>query len=267
MTQSRPGGTSGMRSRNNARPRSSSVNQRPRQGVASRELQEARRKRRQREVMRNRIIFGTVCVALFALVVFLIVKLAGMFVGSGTMADTSTLTVEKDGQIVFEEVADFDAETYSKADLKTYTKDLIASFNDTYGSKAITLDRFRVTADKAYIKTTYVDADAYSAFTSYQTFNGTYEEAAAAGYDFEELFCITENDTKGIGTTVDASETFPGFHVAIVNENVTVKVPGQIYYISEPSTEMVDANTVSIKQADGNEDVTDTVYILYTPDK
>ncbi len=256
MTQSRPGGPTGMRSRNTAG--------RPRQGVASRELQEARRRRRQREVMRNRIIFAIGCLAVIALIVFLIVKLIGALAGSGKMPETSTLTFENDGEVIFEEVADFDTDVYSKAEFKTYTNDLIDSFNDTYGEKAITLDKLKVSGEKVYVKTTYKNADAYSAFTSYQTFNSSFEDAKAAGYDFEELFCITENDTKGTAQPVIASETFAGFQVAIVSENVTVKVPGQIYYISELSTELLDGSTVSIKQADGNDDATDLVYIIYT---
>lgn len=263
MTQGRPGGAKGMRSRNTTRTSSG----RQRQGVASRELQEARRKRRQQEVMRNRIIFGLICAAILALLIFIIVKVIGLALSSGSMAEESMLTFEQDGTVVFEEVIDFDTDTYSKSEFKSYTKDLISSFNDSYGDKAITLNQLRVSGDKAYVKTTYADADAYSAFTSYQTFNGKYEDAAEEGYDFEELFCITENDKKGPGNAVIASETFEGFQVAVVNENVTVNVPGQIYYISETSTELVDANTVRISQTDGNNDATDTVYIVYMPDK
>jgi hypothetical protein len=57
-------GIGGMRSRNNAT--------RPRQGVAAKELQAARRKKRQREVMRNRIIFGAGVLAVLVLIIFLL---------------------------------------------------------------------------------------------------------------------------------------------------------------------------------------------------
>ena len=62
MTNNRPRQGSGMRSRNSAKSPT-------RQGVAARELQEARRKRRQREVMRNRIILGVICLCIFALLI------------------------------------------------------------------------------------------------------------------------------------------------------------------------------------------------------
>ena len=152
MTQKRPaGGKGGMRTRNTASP--------TRQGVAARELQAARRKKRQREVMRNRIIFGVICVALLALIIGLVVKLGGALLSSGRVADTSTITFTKSGQVVFEEVTEFDTQTYSKAELKKYTKELVKTFNDTYGDKAVTLDRIRFRGDQVSIKTTYEDAD------------------------------------------------------------------------------------------------------------
>ena len=88
MTQRRPaGGKGGMRTRNTASP--------TRQGVAAKELQAARRKKRQKEVMRNRIIFGVICVGLLALLVTLVVKLGGAFLSSGGAADTSTITFQR----------------------------------------------------------------------------------------------------------------------------------------------------------------------------
>lgn len=282
MTQSRPGGSTGMRGRNsrstagrstssrNVASRSTAARSsagRPRQGVASRELQAARRKRRQREVMRNRILFGIGCLAVLALLIFLIIKLIGFVLNSGSVADNSTLTFDKSGKVIFEEVTDFDTDVYSKSELKTYTKELIDNFNDTYGDKAITLDKIKISGDKAYIKTTYKDAQAYSSFTSYQIFNGSYEDAAAAGYDFEELFCPVTEGVKGDAEAMIASDSFGDYQIAVVDENVTTVVPGQINYISETSTEIVDDSTVSIKQADGNEDATDIVYIIYTIDK
>lgn len=257
MTQRRPaGGKGGMRSRNTASP--------TRQGVAAKELQAARRKRRQREVMRNRIIFGAICVALLALLITLIVKLGGTLFNAGGAAETSTITFEKDGQVVFEEVADFDPQTYSKAEFKKYTQKLVKDFNDSYGDKSIALKRITFRKGQVYIKTTYKDADCYAAFSSYTTYNGSYDGAVTAGYDFNDTFSIVDGTSKASGQTVDAASTFARAKVAIVKENVNVVVPGKITYVSDNSTEVIDEHTVGISQADGNEDATDLVYIIYT---
>lgn len=260
MTKGRPAvGKGGMRTRNTASP--------TRQGVASRELQAARRKRRQREVMRNRIIFGVICVAVLALLITLIIKLGAALLSSSGTADSSTLTFTKSGEVVFEEVTDFDTDTYSKSDLKSETKDLIKSFNNKYGENAISLKRITFRKGQVYIKTTYKDADCYAAFTSYKTYNGSYVGAVEAGYDFADLFSTVADGKKSAGKSVNADSTFEDYQVAVVDENVNVVVPGQIAYVSDTSTEIVDDNTVRISQSDGNNDATDLVYIIYSTEK
>ena len=249
-------GIGGMRSRNNAT--------RPRQGVAAKELQAARRKKRQREVMRNRIIFGAGVLAVIVLIIFFITKLIGFILGSGKSADTSTLTLLDDGQILFEEVVDFDTDTYSKSELKTYTKELIDSFNETYGSDVISLDKPSVKGDKAYIKTTYKDADCYSSFTSYEVYSASYEDATAAGYEFGQLYSAVNEDSLAEASVVNADTAFAGSQVLVVNENITVVVPGTITYVSNADVSLDASNTVTISQADGNEDATDLVYIIYS---
>ena len=248
--------TSGMRSRN--------MGARPRQGVASKELQEARRKRRQREVMRNRIIFGVSLIAFVALLIFIIVKLIGVIFNSQDAADASKLTFTADGQVVFEEVTDFDTDTYSKSEFKGYTADLIDSFNETYGDKAITLNKLKVSGGKAYVKTTYKDADCYSAFTSYKTYNASYTDAVEAGYDFAALFSQVADGQLLEASVINADEAFADSSVAVVNENITVTVPGDITYVSNADITVVDSDTVTISQADGNADATDLVYIIYS---
>ncbi|WP_143002006.1 MULTISPECIES: hypothetical protein [unclassified Pseudobutyrivibrio] len=245
-----------MRSRNATSP--------TRQGVAAKELQAARRKKRQREVMRNRIIFGVICAALLALLVTLVVKFGGALIASGGAADKSTITFTQDGQVVFEEVTDFDTQTYSKAEFKKYTQNLIKDFNESYGSKSISLKRITFRKGQVYVKTTYKDAECYAAFSSYSTYNGSYEGAVTAGYDFNETFSIVDGTSKATGQTMDADSTFAGSKVAIVKENVNVVVPGKITYVSDTSTEVLDDHTVGISQADGNNDATDLVYIVYT---
>lgn len=234
-----------------------------RAGVASKELQEARRKKRQREVMRNRIIFGAACLIVLFLIIFIIVKIVGMILGSGQIPDASTLTFNEDGTVVFEEVAEF-GDDYSKSDLKSSTQELISSFNEAYGSDAITLDKIKVKGDVAYVKTTYVDADAYASFTTYTCFNDTVENATEAGYDFNDVFAEVTDGVKGDTVDYNSADDFAGYYVAMVQENVNVVVPGDIAYVSDLSTDVIDGNTVSITPADGNEDASDLVYIIYS---
>ena len=254
MTDRRPRG-SGMRSRNKTSP--------TRQGVAAKELQEARRKRRQQEVMRNRIILAVICLLVLVLVIFFLVRLIGNAFNLGKTAEESTITFMDNGQVVFEEVTPFDTDTYSVGDLKDFANIKIDSFNDTYGEEVISLDKIKVKGDVAYIKTTYKSADIYSTFTAYETYQASYEDAVAAGYDFGALFSTVADGALTEGQVVDSATLFAGSQVVVVDENVTVVVPGTITYVSNANIEVKDTDSVSITQADGNEDATDLVYIIY----
>jgi len=256
MTERRPrGSASGMRSRH--------IGRKPKEAVAKQAIKEAKRKQRQRIVMRNRAIFGAGCVAVAALLIFLLIKLFGFIFDLGKTAETTTITFTEDGKVVFEEVVDFDTDTYSKSDLKSESEDLIEAFNKKKGKDVVSLDKVKMKKDKVYVKSTYDSPEVYSSFTSYDTFGGTYEKAVEAGYKFADIFSQVTDGKKGQGQILDAASLFAGKGVAIINENCTVVVPGTVEYVSESSTEIVDASTVKITPKDGNEDATETVYIIY----
>ncbi len=263
MTQKRPRSTvSGMRSRHLGSKLRQSTASPKKNGVAARELQEARRKRREREVMRNRAILAAAIVLVLAVIITLLVKLFGS-IFSSKAADTTTITFNDDGQVVFEEVIDFDTDTYSKSDLEDYSEDLVEKFNKKSKKDVVSLDKVKVKNNKAYIKSTYKNAKVYSKFTSYKTYAGTYEKAVDDGCKFADVFSEVKDGKKGVGQVIDTESLFAGKKVAIINENCTVVVPGTIEYVSESSTQIVDSNTVKIAPADGNEDATETVYIIY----
>ncbi len=236
-----------------------------RRGVASAQLQEARRRKRYRQVMRNRIIFALVCFLLLLLIVFAIVKLLTRGGSASSSADTSTLTFAEDGSIVFEEVTDFDSDSYDKKELQSQSEDLIASFNETYGSDAITLEQLTVKNDSAYMKTSYQDADVYTSFTSYNTYFDSVANAVEAGYDFADTFATVTDGVAGDAIETDGASEFLDYQVAIVEQNVAVTVPGQILYVSSSGARLLSEDTVSITADADNPDVTERVYIIYTP--
>ena len=243
-------------------------NKTPKKGkVAAKELESARRKRRHAIVMRNRIIFALILLAIVCLIIFGLVKLISGHISKWDEADTSTITFVDDGSLVFEEITDFDEDTYDAAELKSYIKDLVASYNEAAGDDTIVLNKVSVSSDEAYVRTTYSNYEDYTAFTSYVTYYGSVEDAITAGYDFEASFASVADGVKGDITEVEAEDDFADYRVAIVKENVDVVVPGTIYYISNNSTDVIGTNTVTIAQADGNEDATDLVYIIFKEDE
>ncbi|MCR4695321.1 MAG: hypothetical protein K5773_08390 [Pseudobutyrivibrio sp.] len=237
---------------------------RRRPGVAAKELQAERRKRRHRQVIRNRIVFALIILLVLLLVVLgARALLSGLFAG-GEAAEVTTITLAEDGKVTLEEITDFDTEEYDKSALKEDSKELVESFNETYGKDAITIDKLKVGDGKAYMKTSYQDCDTYTAFTSYGLYADTVENAAQAGYDFNEIFTAVVDGQKGAVVDYDSPGDFAGMNVLCIEENVQVKVPGIISYVSGASTEIVDDSTVSISPVDGNTDAAELVYIVYT---
>lgn len=234
----------------------------------SEQMRAARRKKRHREVIRNRIIFGISCALILILIIFIISRIVSAVVGRGSAADTSTLTFKDNGSVVFEEVADFDKDVYSDKELKRYTKQLITSFNEAAGDDSIVLDKFKIKKDKVYIKTTYSSADIYSTFTSYNVYMDKVENAYDAGYTFADAtFSTVVDGNKLEATEANVIADYAGYYVAVVKENTTVVVPGDIVLVSSISTDVKSNNTVCISQADGNNDATDMVYIIFEKDE
>ncbi len=236
-----------------------------RKGVASAQMQEARRRKRYRQVMRNRIIFVMVCLLVVLLIVFALVKLFTRGASSSSSADISTLTFSEDGSIVFEEISSFDSDYYDKKELQSQSEDLIASFNETYGADAITLDELKVKDGNAYMKTSYQDADVYTSFTSYNTYLDSVSAAVEAGYDFADTFMSVTDGVAGEAIETEGASDFLDYQVAIVEQNVAVTVPGQLVYVSSSGVTVLSQDTVSITADADNSDVTERVYIIYSP--
>ncbi len=228
------------------------------------QAREARRRKRHRQVIRNRIIFAVACLLILSLIVFGIVKLVGTIKRVTATAETSTITFLDDGKVIFEEIEDFPQDTYSKKDFKKYTKELIKDFNESNKDSQVELKKIDFDKDNCYVKSAYSSAEAYSSFSSYKTYYGTIEQAFDKGYKFADSFAEVIDGTKGQVLATDILNEYAGCYVVIVNENVNVKVPGDILYITDANTDVVDTDEVSISPPNGNADATNTVYIIFS---
>ena len=226
----------------------------------------AARRRQQARIRRNRITLAVLVLIVIVIFVLIIRAITGA-IRSNAAADTSTITFNADGSLVFEEVVAFDSELYSKKDMKTQTRQLVTDYDDANGDDAIVLNKLNVKNDTAYVKSTYATVADYVSFTGYDTYMGTVDNASSQGYSFEDSFAQVYDGQKLDAIESDGADTFSGYSVVIVRENVTVKVPGTIAYVSNANTELTDASTVIISDGRDNNDDVNQVYIIYTPDE
>mgnify|MGYP003243849206 CR=1 FL=1 len=220
---------------------------------SAKNVKTSKRRARNAKIVKRRIaMLIAALVVIAAIIIAVVCKVVGVF---DSTADESMITIMDDGKIVCEEVTDFSEKDYIKQQIKEYTAE--------NGANSVKLDKLKIKGDVAYAKITYASADDYSKFTSLGLYTGTVKQAAKKGFDFADAFVSVKDGVKG--TSVESLDitSQKKLKVAVIKENIRVAVDGEILYVSDACTTMVDKNTVAIAQPDGNEDATQLTYIIY----
>lgn len=220
-----------------------------------------RTKGTQQAIIRKRKILLAAIIAIVVIAVAIIIcVVTGVFEKKAT---TSTLTLKDKGTIVSEEVSKLDQKYYDEGELKDYVKSTIKDYTSKAGSSTVKLKKLSVKDDVAYLKTIYKSAEDYTAFTGYELFQGTIVEAQAAGYDFADSFVAVKDGKKAKTAKAEDVIAKDDYKVLVIKQNVTVKVDGTICYVSDNCTTVNGTDSVTIAQADGNNDATVLTYIIY----
>ena len=184
------------------------------------------------------------------ILLILIIALAVFFFGScGTDyagADTNTVFVLQNGKIVSTDVETFDEKTYDKAELKSYIKETIDTYNEENGKKLLKEKSFNIQGGKAVLVLEYADADTYEEVSGVELFVGTVEDAQQAGYKFDASFAKL-TDGKAITAIADDFTKSEDYKVLIIQSNTKVVVPGEICFISTENIAKVGEDYVLIK--------------------
>ena len=203
---------------------------------------------RQRQLMRLRMAASLV---VLAVAVIAVIAIRG---GFEKKAETSTMTI-KGTQVLYEEVAPIGELDFSE--LKDFVRSEVSQ------ATGVRLARISKKKDTAYVRTVYDDMATYSKFTGYEGFLGTVSEADRAGYDFDTAFYAVENGTKGDSVKSKNVKRESDLNVLIIRENGRFCVDGDLVYVSEENSSVVDGSTVDITQNEGEEDTTVLSYIVY----
>lgn len=271
-----------------------SENSRPQQ-TDSAEYRKLRRKRQQhrRAVLKRRLALLCVCLAaVIVLIVVLVLKANDVFYKK---ADVSTLTVKSDGSIVLEEVVSVKDIDTDEKELKASLKKSIDDFNSgktvagadaaagggagtaasaavtqkdaevRNGSGAVKLQKVSVKDGAAYVRTTYPDAATYAAYSGYTCYIGSVTGAKAVGYDFSSPLCPVVGKERGEAVAADTLTDTDGLQTVIVNEDINIRVPGEISYVTANVASLKDSDETAVSGTGtyGTSVAPDT-YILYT---
>jgi cytoskeletal protein RodZ len=202
-------------------------------------------------------------VAFFSLIAIVILLIVGIMYASGFFykkADTSTLILNSDKSIIFEEIEKND-ELSSKKELSSYIKGIVKEYNSENGSDLVKVQDISVKNNKAYVRIKYKDYKTYADFTGHDVYSGTVKNALKKGYDFETSFYPVKSGKFGASVESDKITSSKKNKVLIVPEAVNIRVDGKkIKYVSTDGTKYVSEDEIGV-EASG--DTEPTVYVIY----
>jgi hypothetical protein len=201
-------------------------------------------------------------VVMILILIALIFLIRAAYIQFRPKASESTLTLRNDGSIRLEEVIDMNAYKTSKGDIKKSIKKEISSFNKTSKTGKVSYIRISTKDDKTYLETTYKNVSTYKAYTDYDMYSGTVKKAVKSGLDFNASFTEVKDGKKGSQLAVDKVKKLTG-NVLKIDENIVVKVPGDVIAVSGDNTKVQDTDQVKITSQDGNSDSAEVTYIIY----
>lgn len=157
--------------------------------------------------------------------------------------DTTTLSVLKDGSLELLIVKEFQESLYSLEGLNDMILQEKGAYNETAGKEAVVLKSSEVKNDIVYVDMVFEDDQAYAGFSDGLLFNGTIGEAYDAGYGLEISLKSPES-----GTVIGKEELMgiPEAHILILEENMNVRLPGKVLYVSDGVTEAGRKREVSV---------------------
>ena len=207
---------------------------------------------RRKRAMRNRMIFGLVMAVIIVLIIlfirFLFIKLA-------PEADSTRLTLRKNGSIRLEERVDTESLPDSASAIEKSLKSDINSYNKN-NKKKVGLVRINSHKDSLYVETTYPDIASYNKFSGYKL---SLMDTSKSG-KVDTVFYKVVSGKKGKSFSTEKALK-SGKKIFSINENIKVSLPGRVTAVSEGAS--VSGNTVTIKPADGNYDYAAVTYIIY----
>ncbi len=151
------------------------------------------------------------------------------------------IELTSEGKII-QTIVDDSGDSVTGEELENYINDKIKNYQGTSG--AIALERCRVKDGKVNIVLRYDSITDYSEFNNVICYSGTLKEAFAAGYDFNRSFYAK----NGVQLPYfSLSVTYPDSRVLILEENVTVKLPGELLAVSD-GIAISENGTISVSQ-------------------
>lgn len=229
--------------------------------MATKTQNRKRRSKRRSKKYRMLRIKRACVLGVLAVLLLLIIYNVGhhLYIALRPKADETTFTLKKDGSVRLEELVDTNQLDTSKSELKGLVKDDIDAFNERMGENKAKFIRIGKSNGKTYVETTYTDVESYAKHTKYDV---KLTDVKKSKEDFNAIFVSVKDNKKGKSIPVEQVKRIKG-KVLTIDENIAVKVPGEIVCVSDEGTTISKDGVVSVKPVNGNYDSAVKTYIIY----
>jgi len=159
-----------------------------------------------------------------------------MLAGCGKAApEDDTISVDKKGKILYTIVEDFDKDFYDAAELQTMIEEEAEAYNGKFGQPHLFVEKFEVKDGVAVLQLQFDEGKYYADYSGMTLFSGSVVDALDEGYNlFGE--CM---GTDGALTDLEHVEGAEAMEVLILEEAVSVEVPGTIVCVSRAGNVMI----------------------------
>ncbi len=188
--------------------------------------------------------------------------------GENVTAESDLVYVDKKGGVTSVDVGELDQSYYSQEELKSFVEDEVEQYTTANGKGTVSLKDLSVENGVAKLTLAYDTVEDYVGFNGIELYQGKVVKALADGYGFDVDFKTVEdgNVTETAASSQDIYGDSSLKAVIIKANHISVKVPGEICFVSGDDVELTAEDTVSIWQDGTPEDSFETevyTYIIY----
>lgn len=171
-------------------------------------------------------------------------------------AETNTLYLKNNGNIIGAVVEKLDQEYYDPQELEEWIQDEVDAYNHEDGKDKIKIRKNEVEDDQAKVNIIYASVKDYADFNQVTAFQGTVAEAEEAGYEFNGKFKSTADKPSITEMEIKGSKEYK---VLILEECQKLQMNKKILYASDN----VEVSKGSHKTADIIAEKENLAYIIY----
>ncbi|MDD6577870.1 MAG: hypothetical protein PUE94_01055 [Lachnospiraceae bacterium] len=201
------------------------------------------------------------------IIVLLIILIRIAVIRISPKSRVSTLTIQRDGSVRLEEVVDLKNRGVSETEVKQGVRSSIYSFFKEHGFGSARVRRFSHVDGKLYVETCFKTIKLYQTYSGYSLYQGSAWSVEKKGFPLEDNFRKVETVTKR-GSLLKSQEALKkaeekGDKVLVIQENIRVRLPGKIRYLSDRATHLVSEDTVDISPENKEPDSDILTCIIY----